>query len=93
MTMNSWTLKGIMAVPLMGWAIILIGIVHPFQHKLLRIAWWVIVSMSGGLHMAQIPIALPIGRRVGLPTSRIITKTMLYGATWWKPLQSGLISE
>jgi olefin beta-lactone synthetase len=90
-TVNSWTLKGIMAIPLIGWGIVLLGIVQPFENKLLKIAWWIVASLVGGLHAVQLPIALPIGKRVGLSPSRIITKTMLYGASWWKPLQSGLI--
>jgi len=82
-----------MTVPLIGWLYILSGIARPCEVRLLRGFWWVVVSLNGGLHACQLPFSLPIGKRLGLSNFRIVAKTMLFGAAWWKPLKSGLIDR
>lgn len=90
---TGWARRGIMAVPLMGWLYVLSGLVRPFEAKLLRVFWWVVVSLNGGLHACQLPLALPVGRKLGLSSSRIIAHTMLFGAAWWKPLKTGMAGK
>ncbi len=45
------------------------------------------------LHCAEIPISLKVGAAKGLPPSRVIVKTALYGFTWWLPLKKGVFDK
>jgi len=45
------------------------------------------------LHCAEIPISLKVGAAKGLPSSRVIVNTALYGFTWWLPLKKGVFDK
>jgi hypothetical protein len=45
------------------------------------------------LHVPQLPKALKIGREKDLSTMRIVFKTIFLGASWWKPLEKGVIDK
>jgi hypothetical protein len=81
-----------MAVPVLGWLYILAGLVVPLEHWLLRAVWWLDVAASAGLHALQLIVALPVARRKGVGAVKAVFKTMLLGATWWKPLRDGVIA-
>ncbi len=45
------------------------------------------------IHLAEIPIALSIGRKRDLAIFRIIVSTLVLGFTWWVPLKIGIIRK
>ncbi|RXS83373.1 hypothetical protein EST92_14645 [Streptomyces sp. TM32] len=77
------------AIPLAGWAYLLLGAVRPFHSPVLTALWWTDVFLSVVVHAAQIPSALPRGRAAGRGTAATVGLTMLYGATWWRTLPPG----
>lgn len=91
MTISRKTVKGIMALPLMGWGLFLYGLLRPLKNRHLKALWWIDLGLVGVLHVLQIPFALPVGKKAGVPLPRIILKTMLYGSSWWKPLQMDIL--
>ncbi|MEU4599408.1 hypothetical protein [Nocardia sp. NPDC023988] len=74
------------AIPVFGWLFLILGVVRPFRAKLLRVAFWIDVVLSVGVHAAQIPAARRVAAERGIPASRAALMTMLLGATWWKTL-------
>ena len=81
-----------MIIPVAGWLFILAGLVVPLGHWALRTVWWIDVALSAGLHTLQLFVALPVARKRGVGTARAVLKTLLLGATWWKPLRDGVIA-
>jgi uncharacterized membrane protein len=45
------------------------------------------------LHLPQLPGALRIGREKNLSAARIVFMTVFFGASWWKPLEKGIIDR
>jgi uncharacterized membrane protein len=45
------------------------------------------------LHLPQLPGAYRIGRKKNLSTARIVFMTVFFGASWWKPLEKGIIDR
>ncbi|WP_329154036.1 fatty acid CoA ligase family protein [Streptomyces sp. NBC_01456] len=74
------------AIPLAGWAFLLLGAVRPFHSPVLTALWWADAFLSVVVHAAQLPQALPRGRAAGRGTAATVGLTMLYGATWWRTL-------
>ena len=85
-----------MIIPIVGWIYIIIGIII-FQYLLTNwivlFIWVVDMILSVGVHGAQLYLAIPAGKKVNIPIWKIVLKTMLLGATWWKPLRDGIISK
>jgi olefin beta-lactone synthetase len=81
-----------MAIPVLGWLYVAAGFVVPLEHWLLRAIWWFDIGASAGLHALQLFVAVPVARRKGVGTVTAVFKTMLLGATWWKPLRDGVIA-
>ncbi len=74
-------------IPLAGWVFLLSGLVRPYRSRLLRLIFWVDVVLSVGAHAAQIPAALRVAQPLGHSRRHVIVSTMIYGATWWRPLR------
>lgn len=74
------------AIPLAGWAFLLVGAVRPFHSPVLTALWWADAFLSVVVHAAQLPKALPRARAAGRGTAATVGLTMLYGATWWRTL-------
>lgn len=45
------------------------------------------------MHLPQLPKSLKVARPKNLLLFRIVIKTILFGATWWKPLEKGVIDR
>lgn len=71
-------------------AVILLGLVLFPDNTAGKIALPVALLI---LHCAEIPISLKIGAAKGLPSSRVIIQTALYGFTWWLPLKRGVFDK
>ncbi|MFC4375261.1 hypothetical protein ACFO5K_14270 [Nocardia halotolerans] len=74
------------AIPVLGWVFLAVGVLRPFRAKVLRVAFWVDVVLSVGVHAAQIPAARRVATERGISARRAGVMTMLFGATWWKTL-------
>ena len=44
-------------------------------------------------HVAELPLAMKIGREKNLPAATVAVKTLLFGFTWWLPLKKGILSS
>ena len=83
-----------MIIPIVGWIYIILGpIFFPLYNWFFLFIWIVVIILSVGVHGAQLYFAIPAGKKVNIPIWKIIFKTMLLGATWWKPLRDGIISK
>ncbi|WP_280342099.1 hypothetical protein [Nocardia neocaledoniensis] len=80
------TVLALRSIPVFGWAFLLLGLVRPFRSRLLRVAFWIDVVLSVGVHAAQIPAARRVAAERGIAPGRAAVMTMLLGATWWKTL-------
>lgn len=78
----------VMLIPILGWLFIGIGLIWPFQHWAWQTLWWIDVFFSVVVHGVQIFVALPIASSQGFSTVQTIVYTFVFGATWWKPLQT-----
>lgn len=74
-------------IPLAGWVLTIGGLFIKIDNIFLYAIWLLIVFATVVVHIFQIPVAIPIGRRAGYGYPEIIFKTMLYGAAWWVPLK------
>ncbi|MGC4990330.1 hypothetical protein [Nocardia salmonicida] len=77
------------SIPVLGWAFLIVGLLRPFRSRLLRVAFWIDVVLSVGVHAAQIPAARKVAAERGISSGRAAAMTMLFGATWWKTLGEG----
>ncbi|MGY0501208.1 hypothetical protein ACWZHB_22215 [Nocardia sp. FBN12] len=80
------TVLALRSIPVVGWVFLLVGVVRPFQARWLRVAFWIDVVLSIGVHAAQIPAARAVAAERGISGRRAAVMTMLFGATWWKTL-------
>ena len=85
-----------MIIPIVGWIYIIIGIIifpYLLTNGILLFIWIVDVILSVGVHGAQLYFAIPTGKKLNIPVWKIVCKTMLFGATFLKPLKDGIISK
>ena len=83
-------------IPIIGWIYIIIGIIifpYLLTNGILLFIWIVDVILSVGVHAAQLYFAIPTGKKLNIPVWKIVCKTMLFGATFLKPLKDGIISQ
>ncbi|MFD4352257.1 hypothetical protein ACFWPX_06840 [Nocardia sp. NPDC058518] len=80
------TVLALRSIPVVGWVFLIVGVVRPFRAKWLRVAFWIDVVLSVGVHAAQIPAARKVAAERGISGRRAAVMTMLLGATWWKTL-------
>ncbi|MFC4125380.1 hypothetical protein [Nocardia rhizosphaerae] len=80
------TVLALRSIPVFGWAFLLLGVLRPFRSRLLKVAFWIDVVLSVGVHAAQIPAARRVAAERGIAPGRAAVMTMLFGATWWKTL-------
>lgn len=78
--------KWVRAVPVAGWLYLAVAPFFFFSHPLVLGLWWVVLALSVGVHLAQLPLAFRAGQRVGHSRAQLVFLTLLYGATYWKPL-------
>ncbi len=45
------------------------------------------------MHLPQLPQSMKVAKGKNLSTTRIVTKTVIFGASWWKPLSLGVIEK
>ena len=75
-------------IPIFGWIYIFYGVIFPFENFYLLAVWYIDIFLSVGVHAMQLFIACPLGKRAGYTTQKTVFYTMVFGATWWKPLQN-----
>lgn len=83
------TVLALRSIPVIGWIFLIAGVVRPFRARWLRVAFWIDVVLSVGVHAAQIPAARKVAAERGISGRRAAVMTMLLGATWWKTLGEG----
>lgn len=85
-----------MLIPIIGWIYILVGLIFPLFlqiHWIFFLIWVIDIFLSVVVHGAQLYVAIPAGKKAQLPMLRIVLKTLVFGATWWKPLRDGVIDK
>ncbi|WP_446226014.1 hypothetical protein ACTWPB_13665 [Nocardia sp. IBHARD005] len=83
------TVLALRSIPVVGWVFLIVGVVRPLRARWLRVAFWIDVVLSVGVHAAQIPAARKVAADRGISARRAAVMTMLLGATWWKTLGEG----
>ena len=74
------------AIPVLGWAFLVYGLVGPMPHPALWVLWWIDAFLSIVVHAAQVPTGIRRGRPAGVTAGRSAGMTFVFGATWWKAL-------
>jgi|GEM_PF-1848943 len=82
--------KLLMLIPIFGWIFIAYGIIFPIENQIIKIMWIIDIVLSCGVHPAQLFIAMPLGKKAGYSNLKTFTMTIVFGATWWKPLRKFL---
>jgi hypothetical protein len=80
--------KGLMLIPIFGWLFIAYGLVFPIENEIILIMWWIDIFLSCVVHPVQLIVAMPLGKKVGYSTATTVWMTLIFGATWWKPLKT-----
>lgn len=74
-------------IPVAGWLYLLAPLFVELSGIWLAI-WWIDLFLSTVAHVIQIPKALPIAEIHGYPKGKTTFYTILFGATFWKPLDT-----
>ena len=63
--------------------------------NVLGLPWlgWGLYGALFGLHLFELKTALRIGRKKGLSDLHIVLKNLLFGFTWWVPLNQGILMK
>ena len=59
-------------IPIAGWIFILIGIIWPFENRIIYICWLIDIFLSCIVHPLQYIIAIPLGKKMNIPISKVI---------------------
>ncbi len=81
--------KLLFIIPIFGWVFIAYGVVFPIQNLVIRIMFYIDIVLSA-THFIQIFVALPLGKKGGIPVLKNIFLTIALGSTWWKPLKKSV---
>ncbi len=55
------------------------------------ILWGLVLTVI--MHLPQLPKSLKVAEGKNLSMARIVFKTTIFGASWWKPLDMGVIDK
>ncbi len=55
------------------------------------ILWGIVLTVI--MHLPQLPKSLKVAEGKNLSMARIVIKTTIFGASWWKPLDIGVIDK
>lgn len=76
-----------MLIPIFGWLFIAYGLIFPIENIIIKWMWYIDIFLSVVVHPLQLYIALPVGAKAGISVKKTIYMTIVFGATWWKPLK------
>jgi len=51
------------------------------------------IALTIIMHLPQLPRSLKVAKGKNLSRTRIVTKTVIFGASWWKPLSMGVVEK
>ena len=74
-------------VPIGGWLFILYGVIWPIQNNVVYILWLIDIFLSVFVHGLQLFVTIPLGKKLNMSTFKVVLNTLVFGATWWKPLK------
>ncbi|MBC7530440.1 MAG: AMP-binding protein [Oligoflexus sp.] len=74
-------------VPIGGWAYIVLGLIIDLPPGFWIAIWWIDLFLSTVVHIAQIPEGIAVGAIHGYTARESAVRTLIFGATWWKPLR------
>jgi hypothetical protein len=80
----------LMLIPIFGWLFIAYGLIFPIENQIILIMWWIDIFLSCVVHPVQLIVAMPLGKKAGFSASKTVWMTLIFGATWWKPLRDHL---
>jgi len=80
----------IIAVILVPFGMVILLLVFP-SFPIICVLLPIIIDLI--LHIPQIPKAMKIGKEKGLSPTRIVIKTILFGAAWWKFVKNGTLEK
>jgi len=61
------------------------------QYPMQAILWGIVLTII--MHLPQLPKSLKVAKGKDLSLARIVIKTTIFGASWWKPLDKGAIKK
>ncbi|MCP4118668.1 MAG: hypothetical protein GY737_25395 [Desulfobacteraceae bacterium] len=61
------------------------------ESPLRAILWGIALTII--MHLPQLPKSLKVAEGKNLSMARIVIKTTIFGASWWKPLEIGVIDK
>ena len=79
-----------MAGAVLGWLFVIYGLMNSFDSAMVRLVWVIILAGWGFGHPIELTKSLPIARKKNVPLTTAVTKTLIFGITWWIPLEKGV---
>jgi hypothetical protein len=77
-------------IPVFGWVFLAFGMaIWPIENVIIYWMWWIDAVLSA-THFFQIFVALPYGKKAGIPAVKTVFMTIALGSTWWKPLKKNV---
>ena len=85
--------KLLMLIPIFGWLFIAYGLVFPIENVYIKWMWYIDIFLSVVVHLLQLFVGIPVGKKSGYSTRNSVYLTIIFGATWWKPLRQKLSAQ
>lgn len=85
--------KLLMLIPIFGWLFIAYGLVFPIENDYIKWMWYIDIFLSVVVHLLQLFVGIPVGKKSGYSTRNSVYLTIIFGATWWKPLRQKLSAQ
>ena len=80
---------GNMAGAVIGWIFIFFGAAMGLNGGLQTL--WIIITVIWALgHPLELAVAIPIARKAGFSPLKTIVNTLVFGITWWIPVNLGI---
>jgi len=80
-----------MAGCVVGWAFVVSGLLCPFAAGSTLKTTWLVITIVLMTHFLELPKAIPIGKQAGASLQKTVVYTIIFGLTWWMPVQRGII--
>ncbi|MBU0995887.1 MAG: hypothetical protein KJ737_25610 [Proteobacteria bacterium] len=84
---------GNMIGAVLGWVLIVYGLMNSFDSGMMRFLWLIVLIGWGFGHPIELSKSLPIAKKKNVPLKAAVIKTLVFGLTWWVPLERGVFED
>ena len=77
----------------LAWIFLIYGLMNPFSSGMTRLVWVIVLLGWGFGHPIELSKSLPVAKKKNIPLKTAIIKTLVFGLTWWYPLERGVFED